>query len=219
MSLLRTLRDAWRGSPSFDQGDRPLTLPKRLLPPPGHGDFCLRPIDQGDQEEWNRVRWDNREWLAPWDSGDPLQGPGMTYEQWMRSLERSRQEGSSALFLMEFQTKIVGQISLGAICYGSMRTATVGYWVSRSWIGHGFAPLSLGLIADWAFRSSTGPRLHRLEVAILPENQRSLKVVQKVGMVSEGLRRKYMYVNGAWRDHLTFSLLSDEFNQDILQEI
>lgn len=219
MSVLQSLRDAWHGAQSHGQSSHALTLPDRLTPPPGHGDFCLRPIGEGDQEEWNRVRWDNRDWLSPWDSGDPVHGPGMTYAQWMRSLEWSRREGNSALFLMEFQAGLIGQISLGAICYGSMRTATVGYWVAKDWIGHGFAPLSLALLADWAFRAETGPHLHRLEVAILPENQRSLSVVRKVGLEPEGLRRKYMYVNGEWRDHLTFSLLAEDFDPGILSRL
>ena len=143
----------------------------------------------------------------------------MSYAQWMSSLERSRREGSSALFLMEFQTRLVGQISLGAICYGAMRTAVVGYWVAEKWIGHGFAPLSLALLADWAFRADSGPHLHRIEVAILPENQRSLAVARKVGLKPEGLRRGYMYVNGAWRDHLTFSLLSEDYDPRILDRL
>ncbi|KJY52708.1 Acetyltransferase, GNAT family [Bifidobacterium coryneforme] len=218
MSVLQSLRDAWHGSQSRDQ-TRALILPDRLTAPPGHGDFCLRPIRESDQEEWNRVRWDNRDWLAPWESGDPTHGPGMSYAQWMSSLERSRREGSSALFLMEFQTRLVGQVSLGAICYGAMRTAVVGYWVAEQWIGHGFAPLSLALLADWAFRADTGPHLHRIEVAILPENQRSLAVARKVGLKPEGLRRGYMYVNGAWRDHLTFSLLSEDYDPRILDRL
>ena len=61
----------------------------------------------------------------------------MTYAQWMQELERARQEGTSAVFLMEFHQSIVGQISLGAIRYGSMRMATAGYWVDEDWTGHG----------------------------------------------------------------------------------
>ena len=217
MSVLHTFRQIWQGSRA--RSDHALDLPDRLTSPPGHGDFLLRPIREGDQAAWNAVRWRNRDWLAPWESGDPRHGPGMTYAQWMQELARARQEGSSAVFLMEFHQSIVGQISLGAIRYGSMRAATAGYWVDQDWIGHGFAPLALAMLADWAFRDRNGPHLHRLEVAILPENERSLHVVQKLGMEPEGLRRSYMYVNGQWRDHLTFAWISDQFDPDLLARL
>lgn len=212
MSVLHTLKEACLGQLPSRSHPHALRLPPRLSPPAGHGDFAIRPIREDDQEEWNEVRWRNRQWLSPWDSGDPMQGPGMTYSQWMASQERDRQDGASAVFLMEFQSAIVGQISLGAICYGSMRTATVGYWVDRDHIGHDFAPLALTLLSEWALKDPNGPRLHRIEVAIIPDNQRSLRVAEKVGMKAEGLRRRYMYVNGDWRNHLTFSLLSEEFD-------
>ena len=217
MSVLHTFRQVWQGSRT--RSEHALDLPDCLAPPPGHGDFLLRPIREDDQAAWNAVRWKNREWLAPWESGDPCHGPGMTYVQWMQQLERDRQEGTEAVFLMEFHQSIVGQISLGAICYGSMRMATAGYWVDEDWTGHGFAPLALAMLADWAFRNESGPHLHRIEVAILPENERSLRVVQKLGMESEGLRRSYMYVNGQWRDHLTFALISDQFDPDLLASL
>jgi len=100
------------------------------------------------------------------------------------------------------------------------RIRTPGFdWVDQDWIGHGFAPLALAMVANWVFKDRSGPHLHRLEVAILPENQRSLRVVQKLGMEPEGLRRSYMYVNGQWRDHLTFAWISDQFDPDLLARL
>ena len=77
----------------------------------------------------------------------------------------------------------------------------------------GFAPLALAMLADWALGDPFGPALHRLEIAILPDNARSLAVVRKVGAHHEGLRERYMYVNGQWRDHVTFALLAEDMGQ------
>lgn len=75
------------------------------------------------------------------------------------------------------------------------------------------APMALAMLADWALGDPFGPALHRLEIAILPDNARSLAVVRKVGAHHEGLRERYMYVNGQWRDHVTFALLAEDMGQ------
>lgn len=170
----------------------------------------LRPLGVDDADEWGRLRWDNDAWLAPWESGDPTHAPAMTYNQWMQRLRRNEQQGTGVTLAIEHNLRIVGQISLGAICLGSMRTGMVGYWVGQAYAGHGFAPMAVALLADWAMSDPAGPQLHRLEIAILPHNERSLAVVRKLGAHHEGLRQRYMYVDGQWRDHETFSLLAED---------
>ena len=111
---------------------------------------------------------------------------------------------------IEYDSALVGQISLGAISYGAMRTGVVGYWVDQNHAGLGIAPMAVALMADWAMFDVSGPRLHRFEIAILPENQRSRRVVEKLQAHREGVRPSYMYINGRWRDHLTYSLLAED---------
>ncbi|BDR55183.1 acetyltransferase [Bombiscardovia apis] len=218
MPVLHSLLDAFTHPRTTDPASPSLTMPRRLSVPVGYGDFGLRPVELDDADEWNAVRWGNKEWLAPWESGDPLGGSPLTFNEWVASLRRNETAGSSAVFVMEFQTAIVGQISLGAICYGAMRTATVGYWVDKDHVGHGFAPLAVALLADWAFFDPSGPRLHRIEIDVLPSNQRSLRVAQKLGMNQEGIKRGYMFIGGQWRDHLSFSLLANECQEGVLKE-
>jgi ribosomal-protein-alanine N-acetyltransferase len=52
--------------------------------------------------------------------------------------------------------------------------------------------------------------LHRIEAACLPENEASRNLLGKVGFREEGLARKYLLINGEWRDHIQFALLEDE---------
>lgn len=172
--------------------------------------ILLRPLTMDDYDEWNEIRWRNNEWLSPWESGDPTHGTSVSYEEWIRQLRRNEKSGAGVVFVMEYQGRIVGQISLGAICYGAMRTGVVGYWVDERCAGRGFAPMAVCLLADWAMLDPTGPQLHRLEIALLPENERSRNVAVKVGARAEGIRRAYMYVNGRWRDHETYALLAED---------
>jgi [ribosomal protein S5]-alanine N-acetyltransferase len=63
------------------------------------------------------------------------------------------------------------------------------------------------MLCDYAF-GTLG--LHRVEVNVRPENAASLKVVEHLRFRDEGVRERYLHINGAWRDHRTFALTADE---------
>lgn len=170
----------------------------------------LRPLTSADYDEWNEVRWRNDAWLKPWESNDPMHGASISYKEWMRRLRRNEHDGSGAVFAIEHHGRIVGQVSLGAICYGAMRSGVVGYWVDERCAGRGYAPMAVALMADWAMFDATGPHLHRMEIDMLPENERSRNVAIKLGATYEGVRRAYMYVNGRWRDHESYVLMAED---------
>ena len=52
--------------------------------------------------------------------------------------------------------------------------------------------------------------LHRLEAACLPNNEASKQLLKKVGFVEEGYARRYLKINGAWRDHLLFAMVKGD---------
>jgi ribosomal-protein-alanine N-acetyltransferase len=56
-----------------------------------------------------------------------------------------------------------------------------------------------------------------MEICIRPENTPSLRVVEKLGFRYEGLRRRYIHINGDWRDHFCFALTVDELPQGVLR--
>jgi ribosomal-protein-alanine N-acetyltransferase len=58
--------------------------------------------------------------------------------------------------------------------------------------------------------------LHRVEINIRPENVASLRVVEKLGFRDEGVRRAYLHIDGAWRDHRTFALTAEELPEGLV---
>lgn len=100
-----------------------------------HVPIILRPLTTDDCDEWNEVRWRNDDWLKPWESGDPVYGASMSFNEWVRAMRRNERNGTGVVFAIEHHGRIVGQISLGAICYGAMRTGVVGYWVDERCAG------------------------------------------------------------------------------------
>lgn len=170
--------------------------------------LVLRELERKDRDEWNEVRWDNQEWLAPWESQDP-RGPENlpTFSEYVRVQARAAREQTSFGWVITDAGPILGHITLSHISWGATCSGTIGYWVSRRSAGRGIAPRAVALVTDWAFRELG---LHRIEINIRPENVASLRVVEKLGFREEGLKRRYIFIDGQWRDHRSFALVADE---------
>jgi [ribosomal protein S5]-alanine N-acetyltransferase len=110
--------------------------------------------------------------------------------------------------------RLAGQLGVSNIIWGSARTGTVGYWVDGALAGRGIIPTALAMAADYCFQVAG---LHRLEVNIRPENQASLRVVEKLGFREEGLRKGLLHIDGAWRDHRSFALTVEEVPESLLR--
>ena len=102
---------------------------------------------------------------------------------------------------------VAGQVHLFGIIGGASQSASAGYWVSRSVARLGVASRALALAIDHAL----GPGgLHRVEVNIRVDNDASLGVVRRLGLRDEGIRERYLHIDGAWRDHRTFAVTREE---------
>jgi ribosomal-protein-alanine N-acetyltransferase len=103
--------------------------------------------------------------------------------------------------------EMIGTVGLLRFDFGHRR-AEVGYEIARRWWGRGLAPEAAGAVVRYGF-SVLG--LHRIEAGVLPGNDASVRVLQKLGFLDEGTRRDYLYVKGRFQTFRWFSLLeSDE---------
>ena len=184
-----------------------------------HGDVILRPFRTSDERAWDNARSRNAGWTRPWDATRPPESddPGLTFPAMVRAGHRDARAGRALPWAISLDCsdgvqRLVGQMTISGIAGGSARWGMAGYWVDEAFAGRGIAPTALALAADHMF----GPlmRLHRLEVAIRPENHKSIRVVEKLGLRKEGVRPAYMHVNGAWRDHVVYVVHADEVAQD-----
>jgi ribosomal-protein-alanine N-acetyltransferase len=116
-------------------------------------------------------------------------------------------------FVIEYQGEVVGQLNVSNIIHGSVENAYIGYWVSPHFAGRGIMPIAVALATDYAFRIVG---LHRIEIAIRPENSASLQVVRKLGFRYEGTKLSFIHINNGWRDHHIFALTSDEVTAGVL---
>ena len=183
----------------------PVTVTARRV---GGPPVILRALRGKDRDEWEALRADNVQWLRPWEATSP-EGAATTiaFRQLVRQFDREASEGRLQPFVIETAGRLVGQMHLFGISWGSLRSASAGYWVAESVAGQGIMPLALAAVCDHAF---VALGLHRIEVNIRPENIASLRVVEKLGFRDEGLRVRYLHIDGHWRDHRSFALTSED---------
>jgi ribosomal-protein-alanine N-acetyltransferase len=173
------------------------------------GRVGLRPIARRDQAAWNEVRGRNDGWLRPWEATAPLRSsePAPTFATMVRRLRAEARAGRTFPFVITYDDRLAGQLTVANIVLGSARSATLGYWVDEAVAGRGVTPTAVALAIDHCF---VGARLHRVEIAIRPENSASLRVVAKLGLREEGVRERLLHIDGAWRDHRCFAVTAEE---------
>src|SRR5690606_7196105 len=134
-------------------------------------------------------------------------GSAHTFGRLVRTLRQQARDGRSMPFAICYQGEMVGQLTVAGITWGSARWAQIGYWIAESYAGRGLTTLAVAMTVDHCF----GPvGLHRIEIAIRPENAASLRVVEKLGFSQIGLSRGYLHIDGDWRDHLLFAMTVEE---------
>ncbi|MEU8223528.1 GNAT family protein [Kribbella sp. NPDC048915] len=193
-----------------------------------HGQVGLRPLRPSDGAEWAAARQRNVSWLRPWDATQP---PGAddgarTFRAMARDWNRQAKYGRMLPFVITYggaaglgkrsKWPLVGQLTVSGITYGSARWANLGYWVDEQYAGRGIVPTAVAMAADHCWFTLG---LHRIEVAIRPENKASLRVVEKLGFRYEGERPRFLHIDGDWRDHRIFALNVEEVGPGLVARL
>lgn len=184
------------------------------IPTLSEGAVTLRPIRVRDAKVLERELLENRTWLRTWEATNPYAPMSFDTRASIRSLLGYARSGSGLPFVIEYQGELAGQLNVSSITWGSLSSATIGYWVGKRFAGNSITPIAVALATDYCF-SQLG--LHRMEICIRPENAPSLRVVEKLGFRYEGLRRRFIHINGDWRDHFCFGLVAEEVKPGVLQ--
>ncbi len=185
-----------------------LTVPYR------HGPISIRLVRQRDARVLQAELLANRSWLRPWEATSPDGPVSFDMRLGVRRLLQQYRDGGGIPLVMEYEGEVAGQLNVWGLSRGSLSSATIGYWVSERFAGRNITPTSVALATDLCFREM---RLHRMEICIRPENVASLRVVEKLGFRYEGLRRRYIHIDGDWRDHYAFALVREEVPEGVLQ--
>ncbi len=181
------------------QSDKPeLSDETHLLRLPRYGDF----------EQWHRLRLQSRTFLQPWEPS--WRSDELTESAFRRRVVRNEQEYNSGLAVPLFlfqrpDNLLLGGFTIGLIRRGASQACMIGYWMGEKYAGQGHMFAALQLAIPYIFK---GLELHRIEAACIPENVKSIRLLEAAGFQREGLLREYLKINGQWRDHAIFSRLA-----------
>lgn len=154
--------------------------------------------------------------FAPWSPPQPesfLRHPVQVRR--LAEDESQREQGTALrwwLFSADDAQRVIGQMHFSQIARGPFQNAQLGYQIDAAAEGRGLMREALQAGIAEVF----GPRvrLHRIQANARPENRRSLALLDALGFRREGLARDYLFIDGAWRDHVMTALLNPAWPAD-----
>jgi ribosomal-protein-alanine N-acetyltransferase len=170
--------------------------------------------ERGDAPRLLAYNERNRAHLRPFSPPEPSGTHELEY--WSSHVERLHRELASGVtvpFRLVLRSDpsgpFVGAASLTQICGGPFSACYLGYHLDAGFVGQGLMTEALGAAIRHAFE---GVRLHRIMANYMPSNRRSASVLARLGFRIEGYAREYLFIDGAWRDHVLTSLTNSELS-------
>jgi ribosomal-protein-alanine N-acetyltransferase len=184
--------------------------------------LTIRLADADDAADLIAYDRRNAAHLAPWE---PRRNPALAYDlEWRRTMlaqRRAEAEADRGYFylarmraeedagtMVEDAGPIVASVNLSNVVRGVFQACHLGYSVAAAHEGRGIAFEAVGAVVRFAFAEL---RLHRVMANYQPTNERSAKLLRRLGFTAEGYARDYLYINGAWRDHVLTSLSNPDW--------
>lgn len=175
--------------------------------------IVLRPLQATDFTAWREVRRRNTDWLTKWE---PARIPGQpdvvedrdAFGVRCSARQRERQLGTGYGFGIFVGGDFAGEVNLSSVQRGPFQSAYIGYWIDERHAGNGYVAEALVVLARYCFEELN---LHRLQIAIIPRNRASRRVVEKLQIRDEGTAVRYLEINGAWEDHVRYAITAEEW--------
>lgn len=175
--------------------------------------IMMRPLVPPDFPGWSDVRVRNERWLLPWEpsrlanQGDPTREREV-FASRCSARDRDRQLGVAYAFGLFVDGAVAGEVNLNNIVRGAQQSGTVGYWIDQARAGNSYIAEGVCVLMRFAFEEL---RLHRLEICIIPRNENSRRVMDKLRVREEGVAQRFLEINGVWEDHLRYGVTVEEW--------
>ena len=174
----------------------------------------LRPLVASDWSAWREVRRRNVDWLTKWEPQRVYGQPDTIEDRDAFAVrcsarQRERQLGTGYGFGIFVDGEFAGEINLTAVQRGPFQSAYIGYWIDEKHAGHSYVPEALVVLARHAFEDL---HLHRIQIAIIPRNAASRRVMEKLKIREEGIAERYLEINGVWEDHVRYAMTVEEWD-------
>jgi [ribosomal protein S5]-alanine N-acetyltransferase len=175
----------------------------RLLSIVTRGHVSIRPGSLEDQPQFLAAVERSHTLHHPW-----VQAPA-TAEAYRDYLSKHQEPRGAAFFIWVDEPRaLAGVVNLSEVVQGCFQSAYLGYYAFTPHAGRGFMKDGLAQVVTRAFKVM---KLHRLEANIQPGNAASKALVKKLGFRREGFSPRYLKINGRWRDHERWAILSEDW--------
>ena len=175
----------------------------------------LCPLAPTDFGAWQEVRRRNVDWLTKWEAAripgapDPVEDKG-AFDARCAARQRERMLGTGFGFGLFVEGAFAGEINLNTIQRGPFQNAYVGYWIDERCAGKSLMSEAVVVLARYAFDEL---HLHRIQIAIIPRNRNSRRVMEKLDIREEGVALRYLEINGVWEDHVRYAMTVEEWEE------
>ena len=175
------------------------------------GKYYMRVLTPEDAKELTEYYIRNKEHLA---SFEPTREKEFYTVESQKSILNDNYtqflNGTAIDFAIFKEEKIIGKLRISSILYGIVKSGILGYSIDKLEQGKGIMTSAVKLVTEYAFNELG---MHRIEASVLVDNEKSKRVLNKCGFKELGLNEKYLFIDGVWRDHITFFKINNAQNE------
>ena len=170
--------------------------------------LILRLPNQTDSVKFQAFDERNMNQMSPWRSA--AGEPKIDHKTQLMKWEQEFKEGRSVRFLLflkdDPEGEIIGFCNFSQIFRGPFQACYLGYHIDAGFEGKGLMSEAVAKAIEYMFEQQ---KLHRIMANYMPSNERSARLLQKLGFEVEGRAKKYLLINGQWEDHILTSLTNE----------
>jgi [ribosomal protein S5]-alanine N-acetyltransferase len=171
--------------------------------------YTLRPLALDDADAVAAAYARNREHLARWDPAreEAFYTPAGQAVDIAARLNQQENGLFDNWVIWGPGGEVAGRANIQNIVRGTMQGGTLGYWVDQDHLRKGVARGAVEELSERALAIG----LHRLDAGTMVENVASQRVLEATGFVRYGLVPQFLFINGAWRDHVLFQRILHDY--------
>ncbi len=172
--------------------------------------LILRLPNEADSVKLQAFDERNMGLMSPWRSA--AGEPKIDHKTQLLKWDQEFKEGKSIRFLLflkeNSESEIIGFCNFSQIIRGPFQACYLGYHIDAALQGKGLMSEAVAKATEYMFETQ---KLHRIMANYMPSNERSARLLQKLGFVIEGHAKKYLLINGQWEDHILTSLTNENW--------
>lgn len=162
----------------------------------------LRELQPSDEAMFIEAMQASRAFHYPWIF------PPVDKDSFAAYIQKYQQAQHKSLLALNEQGQLVGVCNLNYILHSAYQSAWLSFYSVAQFAGRGLMSQALQKVLQYVF---TDMQLHRLEVNIQPDNERSINLVRRNGFRKEGFSPRFMQINGQWCDHERWAMTAEDW--------